>query len=114
MAAETKSRKQCDPYMKLIQRFPLRPIENDDEHEQAVEIIGEFMGRELDSGTSGYLDTLILLVNKYEDENHTPGGACRFRHQSFGGDRIYRKAANRSAGRCSWPVDSPSKADINI
>lgn len=30
------------------------------------------MGRQLDAGCSDYLDTLILLVNKYEDENHTP------------------------------------------
>ena len=32
------------------------------------------MGRKLDRGASDYLDALVLLVNKYEDERHTPGG----------------------------------------
>ncbi len=61
-------------YMDLIRRFPLRPIKDDAEHEQAVGVVGELMGRKLDSGATDYLDTLILLVNKYEDENHTPRG----------------------------------------
>ena len=77
MAARTKSKERAEPdaYMDLIRRFPLKPIKNDGQHQQAVEIVGELLGRELDSGTSDYLDTLILLVNKYEDENHTPKGA---------------------------------------
>jgi HTH-type transcriptional regulator/antitoxin HigA len=63
-----------DTYLDLIHRFPLKPIKDDDEHEQAVEIIQELIGRKLDAGAGNYLDTLILLVNKYEDENHTPLG----------------------------------------
>jgi len=76
MAIKTKHKKHSEPdsYMTLISRVPLKPIKNDDQHEHAVEIIGELMGRKLDSGASDYLDTLILLVNKYEDENHTPTG----------------------------------------
>ncbi|HEX4125239.1 MAG TPA: hypothetical protein VHY37_10975 [Tepidisphaeraceae bacterium] len=66
--------RDADAYMKLIRRFPLRPIRNDHEHEQAVAMIESLFGRELSSGPSGYLDTLILLVNKYEDEHHTPHG----------------------------------------
>lgn len=76
MATKALSNKQSktDTYMGLIHRFPLKPIKNDDQHAKAVEIIGELMGRKVDIGASDYLDTLILLVNKYEDENHTPGG----------------------------------------
>ena len=76
MATKAKSKKQSETgtYMGLIRRFSLKPIKDDDEHEQAVKMIGELMGRELDAGASDYLDTLILLVNKYEDENHTPKG----------------------------------------
>ena len=76
MATRTRSNKRSerDAYMNLIRRFPLKPIRNDDEHGRAVEIIAELMGRELDAGAGDYLDTLILLVNKYEDENHTPKG----------------------------------------
>jgi HTH-type transcriptional regulator/antitoxin HigA len=64
-----------DTYMDLIQRFPLKPIKDDAAHEQATQVVGELMGRKLDAGASDYLDTLILLVNKYEDEHHTPMGA---------------------------------------
>lgn len=75
MALATSQRgRDADAYMKLIRRFPLRPIRNDREHEQAVAVIESLFGRVLSSGPSGYLDTLILLVNKYEDENHTPHG----------------------------------------
>ena len=71
--ATTKSRslgRSRDSYMELIRRFALKPIKNDHEHEQASEIISRLMGRALDSGASDYLDTLIVLVNKYEDEHH--------------------------------------------
>ncbi len=70
----TGRREKSDVYMDLIRRFPLKPVRNDEEHEQAVEIVEELMGRDLASGAGDYLDTLILLVNKYEDENHTPCG----------------------------------------
>jgi antitoxin component HigA of HigAB toxin-antitoxin module len=32
------------------------------------------MGAKVKTGAGDYLDTLILLVNKYEDEHHTPAG----------------------------------------
>jgi HTH-type transcriptional regulator/antitoxin HigA len=73
-AAGQRARKEPDTYMKLIQQFALKPLKNDKEHEQAAEVIEQLMGRSLDAGASAYLDTLILLVNKYEDENHTPNG----------------------------------------
>jgi HTH-type transcriptional regulator/antitoxin HigA len=49
-------------------------LKDDKEHEEAVDVIQHLMGRNLDAGASAYLDTLILLVNKYEGENHTPKG----------------------------------------
>ena len=77
MATRTKTKTPAalDSYMEQVRRFPLRPIRDDERHAEAVGIIAELMGREVDAGTSDYLDTLILLVNKYEDENHTPRGA---------------------------------------
>jgi HTH-type transcriptional regulator / antitoxin HigA len=59
-----------DTYMELVRRFPLKTIKNDDEHEQAANMISELMGRVLDSGSGDYLDALLVLVNKYEDEHH--------------------------------------------
>jgi HTH-type transcriptional regulator/antitoxin HigA len=63
-----------DTYMDLIQRFPLKPIKNDAAHARAVALVGELLGRNLDAGAGDYLDTLLLLVNTYEDQNHTPMG----------------------------------------
>jgi HTH-type transcriptional regulator/antitoxin HigA len=76
MAIKMKSKRQSEPdaYMALVRRFPLKAIKDDPEHERAVAIIGELLGHKLDSGASDYLDTLILLVNKHEDENHAPKG----------------------------------------
>ena len=75
MATKIKIPKaDADTYMDLIQRFPLKPLKDDPAPEQAVEMVAELMGRKLDDGASDYLDTLILLVNKYEDEHHTPMG----------------------------------------
>jgi HTH-type transcriptional regulator / antitoxin HigA len=59
-----------DSYLSLIQRFPLKPINNDREHARASEMVSELIGRNLDSGSADYLDTLLVLVNKYEDESH--------------------------------------------
>jgi HTH-type transcriptional regulator/antitoxin HigA len=59
-----------DTYMKLIRRFPLKTIKNDDEHAEATEVISQLMGRNLDTGAGDYLDALLVLVNKYEDEHH--------------------------------------------
>lgn len=69
-----RKRAPTDSYAELLSRLPLRPIKDDREHERAVEVVGGLLGRRLDSGASDYLDTLLLLVNKYEDERHTPGG----------------------------------------
>jgi HTH-type transcriptional regulator / antitoxin HigA len=65
-----KKRPDRDAYMELVQRFPLKTIKNDVEHKHASTIISELIGRNLDSGSGDYLDTLIVLVNKYEDEHH--------------------------------------------
>jgi HTH-type transcriptional regulator/antitoxin HigA len=73
--ARRATRYDPDSYMTLIRRFALKPLKSDDDHALAVDLIGELMGRDIDAGAGDYLDTLILLVNKYEDEHHTPHGA---------------------------------------
>jgi len=65
-----KSNRTRDTYMELIQRFPLKTIKNDREHNRASAMVSELMGRKLDGGAGDYLDTLVVLVNKYEDEHH--------------------------------------------
>lgn len=60
----------ADTYLALIEQFPLRTIKNDVEHERATAIVSGMMGRKLDAGSGDYLDALLVLVNKYEDEHH--------------------------------------------
>lgn len=72
-ARSRSARRGRDTYMELVQRWPLKTIKNDEEHVRAVEMISELIGRDLDGGASDYLDTLLVLVNKYEDEQHTAG-----------------------------------------
>jgi HTH-type transcriptional regulator/antitoxin HigA len=74
VAIRQKARSASDSYMNLIRRFSLRPLRTESEHDEAVDIIGELIGHKLDAGTSDYLDTLILLVNDYEDKHHSPAG----------------------------------------
>ena len=65
-----KARSTRDSYLDLIRRFPLKTIKNDNEHAQASRMISNLIGHSLDPGAAAYLDTLIVLVNKYEDEHH--------------------------------------------
>jgi len=70
---KTKSHKTArttDSYMALLRRFPLKTIKNDEEHKEATAMISELMGRNLDGGAGDYLDALLVLVNKYENEHH--------------------------------------------
>ena len=62
--------RSSDSYMELVRRFPLKTIKNDREHGEATSMISELMGRDLDIGAADYLDALLVLVNKYEDEHH--------------------------------------------
>jgi HTH-type transcriptional regulator / antitoxin HigA len=78
-----RRRQPPDSYMKLVRRFPLKPLKDDHEHARATEMASELIGRDLDTGSSDYLDTLLVLINKYEDEHHaideslTPRDALR-------------------------------------
>ena len=45
-------------------------LNNEAEHDAASEMIAELIGRDLDAGAGDDLDSLIVLVTKYEDEHH--------------------------------------------
>jgi len=69
-SAGSASASAGDAYMELIRRFPLKTIKNDAEHEKATGLISELMGHDLESGAGDYLDALLVLVNRYEEEHH--------------------------------------------
>lgn len=60
-----------DSYLELVRRHPLKTIKTDANHERAVAIASELVGRDLDAGSGDYLDALLVLINRYEDEHHT-------------------------------------------
>lgn len=69
----SKSRPASDDYFKLVRAFPLRPIRDAGEYEQAGKVLNRLLGRpggELTSGERDYLDALILLAADY-DRRHS-------------------------------------------
>jgi HTH-type transcriptional regulator/antitoxin HigA len=61
----------ADDYLKLVRRFPLRPIRSRAEYEQAAAILIEMAGRagEFTPGESDYMDVLGRMVREY-DQRH--------------------------------------------
>ena len=69
----TKSTPRVAPdYLKLVRRFPIRPIRNLSDHAEAIEVLHSLVGRvELTRGQLDYLDALAYFVETYERENTT-------------------------------------------
>src|SRR5262245_40361431 len=62
-----------DDYYKLVRAFPLRPIRNRAEYEQAGNVLNRLLGRpdgKLTEGERDYLDALVLLSEDY-DRKHS-------------------------------------------
>src|SRR2546426_6580999 len=55
-------------YQRLLKRYPLLPIKTRDDYARASTVLQELFGRDdLDADESGYVETLSLLVEAYED-----------------------------------------------
>lgn len=57
-------------YFRLVRKFPLVPIRDDDHLKEAQAVIDRLLTVRLDAGEEQYLDTLTTLVSAYEDEYH--------------------------------------------
>src|SRR5205823_283968 len=68
-------------YLELVKRFPLRPIRNEAQYDQAVEIMGNLIGRAddpgLSDGESDYADALGQFVRIYDDKHYPVGEAFK-------------------------------------
>jgi HTH-type transcriptional regulator/antitoxin HigA len=73
----TKTRRSgnriSDTYLALIEQFPLKTLKSEAQHERAAAVVSQLIGRTLDAGSGDYLDALLVLVSKYEDERHAIG-----------------------------------------
>jgi HTH-type transcriptional regulator / antitoxin HigA len=60
-----------DAYLALIRRYPLRPIRSDEELDRAAALALELDTRgDLSPDERDYLDVLVTMIGKYEDEAH--------------------------------------------
>ena len=63
--------KPRDAYLDLIRRFPLRPIRDDAQADQAAKILDRYFPRgDLDAGTADYIHALATLLADYQDRCH--------------------------------------------
>src|SRR5947199_10362978 len=63
-----------DGYLKLVRRFPLRPIRNERELDQAIMVINSLLDLDrLSAVEQDYLDVLSDQVERYEDKHHPIG-----------------------------------------
>ena len=66
----TTRRPMPDSYFKLVRRFPLVRIVNDEALADALATMDELLTLELDAGEEAYLDALSALIHDYESEHH--------------------------------------------
>ena len=67
----TRTKAPPASYLRLIRRFPLRPIQSEAELDRATAMLNELLDRdELDPAEDDYLDVLGDLVERYEEKAH--------------------------------------------
>ena len=73
MKSLTKKKAAKNRYLELVQYVPLRPIHNDEELDEAINMVNYLVDqRDRRSWTPDerdYLDVLADLIEKYEDEH---------------------------------------------
>jgi len=68
-----------DVYLKLVRTFPLRPIRDGAEYEEAGRILNRLLGRpgrKLAAGEWDYLDALVVLAEDYDRKHSRFVPAC--------------------------------------
>ncbi|MGD0138813.1 MAG: helix-turn-helix domain-containing protein [Tepidisphaeraceae bacterium] len=58
----------ADSYMQLIGQFPLRRIKTAADHAKAKRLVLRLSSQNTDRGTMEYLDVLVDLIAKYEEQ----------------------------------------------
>jgi HTH-type transcriptional regulator/antitoxin HigA len=71
-AKPKRARIEAD-YLALVRRFPLRPIRGPRDYDAAADMLDRLVTKDengLTAGERDYLDTLTLLVERYDDEHY--------------------------------------------
>lgn len=68
---DTPSLQSIDPsYLSLIARLPLAPLRTEDQYDEAIALLDDLSDRaSLTPGEEDYLDVLVDLVERWEDDN---------------------------------------------
>ena len=67
--ATTVARTLPDSYFKLVRKFPLTRIQDDEHLAEAQTFLDNLLSQELDGGGDAYLDALSDFIENYENEN---------------------------------------------
>ena len=70
MPVKTATRTLPDTYFELVKQFPLTHLRDDEQLQEAQEMLDRLLQEELDEGSQEYLDALTDLVETYEEKNH--------------------------------------------
>jgi HTH-type transcriptional regulator/antitoxin HigA len=92
MVIREKTSSVSDDYLKLVQRFPLRPIRVETEYDRAVEILKRLLASpRLSSGESDYADALGYFIDSWESAEYplahtlkTPLGRLKYLMREHG------------------------------
>ena len=93
--------------MQPVLRFPLRPLQNQAELDQAIVIIDGLLDQsKLDSGQQDYLDVLSDLVDRFEEESFprpevADGPVLRFLMEA---KSVHQKEVARKT-QIAWPAN---------
>jgi len=69
--SKTKNKIAPADYLKLVTRFPIRPLGSEKDHAAALAAIEPLVGRrDLTAGEGMYLDALSRFIEDYEEERH--------------------------------------------
>ena len=94
-------------YRELIEAFPLRPINDEHDYDNALEVADTLVGKtDLNEDQSDYLDVLTDIIQKYETTHHAiqarrdPIKALKSRMDERGmtGSDLGRLLGNRQLG----------------
>jgi HTH-type transcriptional regulator/antitoxin HigA len=111
-------------YSELVILFPLRPLRDEVDYDNALEVAESLVGRvDLNEDQADYLDVLTDIIQKYEAHRHAVGGRGTpldalkrmLKEQGLSGSDLGRLLGNRPLGGAILRGERKlSKAHISI
>ncbi len=102
-----KSKPMAARYAELVAQFPLRPLHDEVDYDNALEVAEALVGlTDLTEDQADYLDVLTDIIQKYEGRRHAIGGQSNpldslkrmLKEQGLGGSDLGRLLGNRPLG----------------